>query len=286
VICLLLIIIIVLPLWFFTPLIINQSFKIYLVAQQIDYTSLIKEIFPSTFSTDQFAVEVGGMIQSFVIKGGNYILDYLSKLILNSPTLLLHAVVILFTLFYSLRDKEELLNYIKSLSPFSTEINDKVFKSSKNITASVLYGTVIIGAVEGLILGIGFFIFGVPNALILSVLGMIVGILPILGPMIVWVPVLIYLLVIKASITMILGVLVFGILSSNIDHILRPIFISRYTKLHSAIVLIGMFGGVFLFGVLGLILGPLLLAYLLIILEVYRETENKKFGFHHLMRRD
>jgi predicted PurR-regulated permease PerM len=285
-ICLLLIVIFVLPLWYFTPLIINQAFKLYLFAQQIDYVSVIKQIFPSTFGSEQFATEIGGMIKSFIIKGGNSVLDSLSKIILNAPTLLLHLVVVVFVFFFALRDKKELLQYLKSLSPFATEINDKLFKSSKDITISVLYGTVIIGAMQGVVLGIGFFLFGVPNALILSVLGIIVGVLPILGPMIVWIPVLIYLLVINASITTILGILIFGIFSSNMEHIFRPILIAKYSQLHSAIVLIGMIGGVFLFGVLGLILGPLILAYLIIILDVYRETENKKLGIRHLIKRD
>lgn len=266
IICLLLIGIVILPLWFFTPVIINQAFKIYLTAQQTDFAAIIQTMFPSS---EQFASEIGSIIQSFVIKAGNSILDSLSQLIINFPTILLHLVVVLFTFYFALRDRKELIAYVKSLSPFTKEVEDKLFKSSKDITASVLYGQVVIGIVQGIIASIAFFIFGVPNAILLSILAVVLGILPIVGPMFVWVPVMVYFLI-QNNLVGALGILVFGIISSNIDNILRPVLVSRLSQLHSAVVLISMIGGLFLFGVLGIVLGPLILAYLLIILEVYR----------------
>ena len=68
-----------------------------------------------------------------------------------------------------------------------------------------------------------------------------------------------------------IGILVFGAISSTVDNFLRPMIVSKRTNLHSAIVIIGMIGGLFMFGILGVILGPLILAYLIILLEVYRK---------------
>lgn len=275
----LLIIVIILPIWFLTPLIVNQAFKLYLSAQQLDYTAILQNILPRIFSSPQFAADFGSTIQSFIIKGGNSILDALSQLILNFPSLLLQMVVVLFTLYFALRDRKQLVEYIKSLSPFSKEIEEKIFKSSKDITASILYGQVIIGILQGIIAGIAFFLFDVPSALLLSVVAVVFGILPIVGPMFVWVPVCVFLLISGNTVSA-LGIFIFGLISSNVDNILRPLFVSRYTKIHSSIILIGMIGGLFVFGVLGLILGPLILAYLLIILEVYRTRgEGSKMFF-------
>lgn len=273
-VCALLILIVVLPLWFLTPIAINQAFKVYLSAQQLDYAQTLSNIFPSLFASEQFSNDLGGVIQSFVIKAGNAILDWFSQLILNFPTILLHLVVILFTLYFALRDKHDIINYLKSLSPFSREVENKLFKSSKDITASVLYGQVIVGIIQGLILAIAFFIFGVPNPLILSALAVILGILPIVGTMFVWIPVAIYLVLTGETFSAI-GISIFGLISSNIDNLLRPLFVSRFTQLHSSIVLIGMIGGLFIFGVLGVILGPLVIAYLLTILDVYRNSKGE-----------
>ncbi len=283
-VCIVLILIVVLPIWFFTPMVIDQTFKIYLAAQKTDFVSIFKGIFPSLFASQQFSAEIGGIIQSLITNTANSLLNSFSKIILNFPTILLQMLVVLFTFYFALRDKNHLGEYVKTLSPFSKDIESKLLKYSRDITASVLYGFVVIGIAEGLILTIAFFLFGVPNAFVLSIVAIIAGILPIIGPMFVWVPVLIYLLVADNTYAAV-GILIFGIVSSNIDHILRPLLTSRMTKIHSGIVFIGMIAGLFLFGVLGLIIGPLILAYLIIILDAYRE-QNVKSSLSRLFVRE
>lgn len=270
--CFLLILLIVLPLWFLTPTLIKQSIKIYTSSQQIDFVTPIKNIFPSLFASEEFSAEIGSIIHSFVTKMTNALMNSLSQLILNFPGLFLQFLVVFFTFFFVLRDKEQLIAYIKSLLPFSKDIETKLFESSKGITSSVIYGQVIIGIIQGLIVGLGFFIFGVPNALILTLLASLAGIFPIIGTTLIWIPVIIYLFIAGNTFPA-LGVAIFGVISSSIDNFIRPIIVSKRTKIHSSLILIGMIGGLFFFGILGFILGPLILAYLLIILEIYR---NKK----------
>ncbi len=272
-ICVLLLSAIILPLWFLTPIAINQSVKIYVASQQLNFVSLLKNIFPSFFTSEQFSVEFGSIISSFVTKSTNSLMNYLSELILNFPSIVLNLFVVFFTFFFVLRDKELLIEYIKSLLPFSKEIEKKLFESSKGITISVIYGQVVVGIIQGLIAGIGFFIFKAPNALLLTSLAILGGIFPIIGPFIVWVPVSIYMFI-GGNTFQAMGILLFGIFSSSIDNVLRPIIISRRTRMPSSLVLIGMVGGVFMFGILGLILGPLILAYLMIILEIYRDKKS------------
>src|SRR3989339_686361 len=196
-----------------------------------------------------------------------------SQLIVDFPTLFLQFVVVIFSFFFILRDKEELADYIKSLLPFSKDVETKLFKYSKDITSSVLYGQVIIGFLQGIFVGIGLFIFQVPNALFLTLFACIASIMPLLGPVIIWVPVVIYLYI-TGDATSALGITLFGLIASTIDNFLRPMIVSKKTHLHSSIVLIGMVGGAFLFGILGFILGPLILSYLLIILEIYRNRKT------------
>ena len=185
---------------------------------------------------------------------------------------MLQLLVVFFTFFFVLRDKDKLLDYIQSLLPFSKDVEKKLFTQTKGITMSVLYGQVVIGILQGLIAGIGFFIFGVQSALLLTLLAAVAGIFPVIGTAIVWVPVSIYLMTTGNNVSAV-GVFVFGIIASTIDNILRPMFVAKRTTLPVSISLISMIGGFFLFGILGFILGPLIVAYLLIILEIYR---NKK----------
>jgi len=274
-ICFLLVIVIVLPFWFLTPVFIDQSFKIYMAAQQMDFVTPLQSLFPSLLASEQFSIEIGSTIQSFVTKLANYFVNSLSQIILNFPTIFLQLMVVFFTFYFTLRDKKILVEYIKSFSPFPKEVEKKLFQSSKNLTTSMLYGQFIIGILQGLIAGIGFFIFGVPNAITLTLLAMLAGIFPIIGTTIIWVPTTIYLLMAGNTFSAI-GVVLFGIIASTVDNFLRPIFVSKRTNLNSSVILIGMIGGLFLWGVLGLILGPLILAYMLILLELYRGKKKSK----------
>ncbi len=270
--CVLLILLIIVPLWFLVPVAINESIKIYLASQQMDLVTPLKNFFPSLFASEQLSSEIGSVISSFVTKITNSLMNYFSKLILNFPTLFLQFLVVLFTFFFILRDKEHIIKYVQSLLPFSKEVETKLFKSSRGITVSVLYGQVVIGIVQGIVAGLGFFIFKVPSALLLTILAALAGIFPIIGTAIIWVPVVIYLLV-GGNTFAALGVLLFGILSSIIESFLKPVFVSKRTNLNPSIILISMLGGLFMFGILGIILGPLIIAYLLIILDIYRDKK-------------
>ena len=273
IISILLVLIIVISFYFLVPLLIKQSFKIYQASQQIDIMPIFQQFFPSFFSSEQFTSEFATIIHSFITKSTNYFMNSLSDLVLNFPTLSLQLLVVAFTFFFVLRDKDHLIRYIESISPFPKEIEKKFFDSSKVITASVLYGQVVTGIIQGIIAGTGFFIFKAPNALLLTLLAALMGILPILGTPVVWVPVAIYFFIAANNVSA-FGVIIFGIISSTVDNLIRPIIVSRRTNMHSGLILIGMVGGFLFFGLLGLIIGPLILAYLLIILELYKSKKT------------
>jgi predicted PurR-regulated permease PerM len=270
--CLLLIILIVVPLWYVFPVAINQSIKFYMNSQDLDFVTPLKTIFPSFFQSEQFANEIGQALHSFVTKTTSSLMNSLSDVILDFPTLFLKLLVVFFTFFFVLRDKSEMVEYIQSLLPFSKEVEKRLFKSSKDLTISILYGQVLLGIAQGITAGIGFFIFGVPNALLLTLFAAVAGIFPIIGSLVVWVPVAIYLFL-EGNTVSALGVVMFGLIASVIEALFKPIFISRRAKMNSSLILFGMVGGILFFGLLGLILGPLILAYLFIVIEAYR---NKK----------
>lgn len=266
----LLLLIIFIPIWFLTPLLIDQSFKIFQELLQIDFVTPLKSLFPNFFASEQFTTQVSSVISTFILKTSNSVTNAFTNIILDLPTIFLHMLVVLFTFFYTLRDGDKVVEYIKSLLPFPKEIEEKLFKYSSEITKSVIYGTILIGILQGAIAGLGFFIFGVHNALFLTLLTIVAAILPAIGTVLIWGPVMIFMLIAGNNLAA-WGIFAFGMVSSWIDNILRPIFISKMTKIHSGIVLISMIGGAFIFGILGFIIGPLIVAYLLVILELYRK---------------
>jgi predicted PurR-regulated permease PerM len=269
IICIFLLLSIVALLWFLTPMLIDESIKLYRASQQMDLVATLKGILPSLFSSQESSEQIGSMLQSFITKATNALMNYLSNLILELPTILMDIFVMFFTFYYALRDKDKLIKYIQDLLPFSEDIVKKLFNSTKDITSSVLFGQVVIGAIQGVILGIGLFVFSVPNALVLSLVAIAAGILPILGPAIVGVPVAVFLLI-GGNTFATIGILVFTAIASLSDHILRPIFVAKRAKLHTAVALIGTIGGLLLFGIVGLVIGPLILAYMITLIGIYK----------------
>ena len=135
----------------------------------------------------------------------------------------------------------------------------------------MIVGQIVVGILQGIISGIGYFVFGVPNALLLTVITTLVGVIPVIGPWLVWIPVDIYLFASGQSGAG-LGLLIYGsILINWIDTLIRPLIVSKKTKINPGVIITGMIGGLLVFGVLGLIIGPLVLSYVLLLMELYRK---------------
>ena len=272
IVCFLLASVIVIPIWFFTPILLKQSFEFFLTSQNIDFVTPLKKIFPDLFASEAFSLEIGTALNSFVSKATNSMVNFLAGIIKDFPILLLQFLVMCFTFFFALKDQRKITDYIRGVLPFSKEVENKIFRSSRGITFSVVYGQVVLGIIQGLLVGIGLFLFGVDNALFFTLLAGIAGIFPIVGTMIIWVPVVIYLFV-TGQVWPALGVSLFGLLSSATENFIKPIFISKRIDMHPALVLISMVGGLLVFGILGVIIGPLIFAYLFIILEFYKDKK-------------
>jgi predicted PurR-regulated permease PerM len=271
-VCIIFLLVIIIPFWYLAPIIVEQSTKIFLQFQNVNLSEIMQTIFSSFSNSETLLKEIIPATGSFATSITNYFLNSISNFLINLPTLFLHFVIILFTFFFVLRDNENLISYIKSLMPFKKEIKEKLFKSSKDITNSVVYGRIAMGIAQGLIVGVGFFVLGIPNAFFLTLLAALAGILPILGTVIVWLPVSIFLFASGENLIA-FALIGFGILATIFESIVQPVLLARMVKMNSSIMLVGMIGGLFMFGILGVIIGPLILAYLIIIIEVYR---NKK----------
>ena len=259
------------PLWFLLPIIVKQVFDIYLMIQKLDLTGFIKIIFPSLTKTlsQDFLLSLNKFISEMASK----IFSDLTNLLFDIPSLALKGVVTLFIFFFAMRDADIIEGYLKSLSPFSKKTNSELVRTFKEITDSLLYSTVIVGILQGILTGLGLYLFQIKNVLVLSVIAIILAIIPVLGAWLVWLPASIYLLI-SGKTFLGIGLFLYGaIIVSFVDNIVRPYIVATKTKISPAVVLIGIIGGLVVFGILGLVIGPLILAYLLLILDAYRKNK-------------
>jgi predicted PurR-regulated permease PerM len=198
-------------------------------------------------------------------------LNQFTDLFVNLPSIMLKFAVFLFTFFFAIRDSKTLSSYITKLSPFSKKMEIKIMTEFRGITNAIVFGQVLVGVIQGLALGIGVFILRIPNALTLTFIACLVSIIPLIGAWGVWAPVSAYLLINGQIFSGIFLALYGFFFVSTIDNFLRPYILSRRTSLALPVSIIGTIGGLYFFGIAGLLLGPLILAYALIIIEFYQK---------------
>ncbi|MBS3093475.1 AI-2E family transporter [Candidatus Pacearchaeota archaeon] len=254
----------------FTSL-LNQLIDFYLSLQQINVGKIIAAQLPTFLSRPEISSTIVSSVNDSLAKLIAGFVTALGNIVLNIPDLILQFFVFAFVFFFCLKDGERSIEYFKSLSPMKKETQHKFFKHFEDITKSVIIGEIIVGLVQGLVAGIGYFAFGVPNALLLTIITALLSILPIIGPWLIWIPVDLYLFLVGRDVAA-FGLLIYGLFFVNwIDNIIRPMILSRRTELNQVIALVGMIGGLYVFGFVGLILGPLVLGYVLLVLELYRK---------------
>ncbi|MEK6820445.1 MAG: AI-2E family transporter [Nanoarchaeota archaeon] len=278
IIILLVLFLIFIPVWFFLPLIVQQIFNVYLYLQNINLSELFIKALPNLAQAD-FSRDFTVALNTFFSNIASKILSSFSSILLDLPSILLKTAVVFFVFFFGMRDAELLLDYVKTLSPFSKSLERDLEKKFRGITSSVIYGFIIVGILQGILTGVGLFIFRMPNALVLTILAVLGAIIPVLGAWIVWLPSSVYLLV-SGHLVSGIGLALYGSLFvSWIDNIIKPYIVARKIKISSAVVLIGMIGGLIVFGILGLIIGPLILSYLLLFLDAYRKRKFPSLFF-------
>ncbi|MBT3397490.1 AI-2E family transporter [archaeon] len=264
------ILILAIPIVYFAPNLVNQTFETYTVIQKVNFAEHLTNILPSLFDAD-VATAVAANLNNIFGKIFTSFLNQFTALFVNLPNILLQFAVFLFTFFFAIRDSAELKEYVSNLSPFSKATEAKFLKEFRGITNSIVFGQVLIGILQGLALGIGLFILGIPKALVLTVIAMIVSIIPVLGSWLVWLPLGLILLVTGSTFSGIFIMLYGAIFVSTIDNLLRPYLLARSSNLPVALGVIGTIGGLYLFGIAGLVLGPLILAYGLILIDFYKQ---------------
>jgi predicted PurR-regulated permease PerM len=239
-------------------------------------TSLINQaiIFLNRENLESLTNLISGIINSDIIRENlNAIISEVGKVFISKipstisyfPILVLNAFVVFFTMYYLLIDWDKLEKRVLDIIPFQNKklILDKI----KSRTNSIVSGTLFIALLELLVALIFLKVLGVGPYLILAFAIGILAFIPAIGPAVIWIPLAIVQFL-YGKIGVMIGVLIMGfILSTLIDFILRAKILGNRTNTHPVIMLLGILGGISLFGFIGIIIGPLILSILATIIE-------------------
>jgi predicted PurR-regulated permease PerM len=188
-----------------------------------------------------------------------------------------YVLVFLLALFYLLRDGSVLKNKIFSWSPQLSGNEAYIVMAFRRGVRSVVAGTLVVSLLEGVSTGLAFLVFGIPAPALWGTVAAVAAIVPGIGTSMVIIPGAAYL-ALSGNYLYAVGLLIWGYAAIIvIDHFVGPSLVGRGVKLHPFPVLLSVLGGLVVFGIVGFIIGPLILVFLLTLLEVYKNSSTAAF---------
>lgn len=205
---------------------------------------------------------------------GKAVSDRLSSGLTNIAGMLIDFIFMLLAVFFFFKDGPNLLSRIREYLPFSEENKNRLILRIKDMVISTVYGGVVIAIIQGVLGGTAFYFLGIKSPVLWGSAMSIMSFLPLLGTFSIWGPAAGYLFaqgsLVKGVVLLLYGVFVI----SMVDNILRPIIISGRTKMPALVVFFSVLGGIKLFGVVGFIMGPLVMALFVSVFEMFKHTEG------------
>lgn len=215
-------------------------------------------------------------VQTWVVDGAKTLFQHLASYggtaFLGAVGTALAFTAMLFILFFIIRDGRSILRSGAALVPLAADRRAALAERLASVTRAVVRGTVLTSIVQGCLLGVGFAIAGLPAPVVFGVLAAVLSVVPFGGTALVWVPALLILLA-QGAYGQAIGVLVIGVIVSSVDNFLKPILISGRSPLPTLAVFIGVIGGLAAFGLIGLFVGPVVIALVLALIEFARENQ-------------
>lgn len=235
---------------------VNQSFMQALQPISVKFDINLEEIIRNQLAP---VIENLGLVLSREIGG----------LLSDALRLALNFFIMLVTTFYLLRDGEKLANFLIKLSPLKTADELSLYHTFREAGKAVFFGNFISAIVQGLLGGLGFLIFGIGSPVLWGAVMAFLALIPFLGPYLIFIPAAIYLFATGGTFTAILFLLYNILIVSTVDNLIKPKLISERIKIHPLLILLAILGGIKVFGLLGIIYGPLIVAVFLALLKVY-----------------
>ncbi len=218
--------------------------------------------------------DVGKVFVEGIQNIGHNLLSRITTGAKNIFAAMLDFIFMALSIFFLLRDGPRFLARFRDYMPFSEDQKDRLEMVTKDMVVSTVYGGVVVALVQGIMGGVAFYFVGIPAPVIWGTAISVMSFIPMLGTFSVWFPAVIYLFLeqmyVQGFILFLIGAL--GI--SMVDNILKPIIIGGRTKMPTLIIFFSVIGGIKLFGLIGLIMGPLVVALFISVLEIFRKIEG------------
>jgi len=226
----------------------------------------------STFDID--IAQVRGWFVQGTQESLQWLAQFGGKAVVGAIGTVVGFLLMLFILFFFIRDGEEMLATTKAMIPMSRAYKQRLFDHVASVTRAMVIGTGVTALIQGALVGVAFLIVGLPSPLVFGVIAALVSLLPFGGTALVWLPAALALMAQNrwgaATFMFIWG----AALVSLVDNFVRPMLVSRGAPVGTLTVFIGVLGGLSAFGAIGLFLGPVILALIIALIRLVLEARN------------
>ncbi len=272
------------PIVLFVGILSKEAYDLYLMARGVGLRNHIQELLQdsrlletanSVLSTVNVRVdgetfkqaipEIGRAVGLFLYEQANAIASNILKFIINFLFMLL-------VIYYLLMDGDRLIDFIVDLSPLPKDQDEKLFGKFKEMAGAILVGNGLCGLLQGAAGGIVFALFGLKSAFLWAAIMALLAFLPILGIGLVFLPAALYLFLKGRIIAGISLVVLYVLLSGGVEYLLKPKLVGKKVRMHTLLVFLAILGGLNLFGILGILYGPLVVTAFLTLTDIYHTS--------------
>ena len=275
--------VLVIPMWWFVGTLSNEAFDFYNHTRSSVSLQQVQEILESDsrwalqirkigkLTGIEFTPETLEELINAVGKTiGFFLYNQISSMASNLLNLLIHFFLMMLLIYYLFRDGVRLKEYLMQLIPVPNEQLEKVVTKFQEMGKAIIVGNGLSGIVQGLFGGFGFFFFGLSSPFLWGSVIAFMAFLPIIGASVVFLPAA-AILIIQGEVGIGVGFLIYNLFySSIIEYFVKPRLIGKGMQMNALLVFIGIIGGMNLFGILGIIYGPLIITVFLTLAEIYR----------------
>lgn len=210
-------------------------------------------------------------INKHIIASLRFVSTSLTSIFSQTVELILNCLLTLLVTFYFLINKETIIKYVTRVNPLSQSDAERLTSRAIEVMTATIRGNLIVIAIQAVLGGVGFAVFGFSSPVLLGVLYGLASLIPVVGITLVWLPGVAYLILsgnLAGGIGLAVWCVIFNLL---MDNVISPKIVAGKTRLHPLFILFGVLGGIQLFGLFGIILGPTIIALSFIALEMYRQ---------------
>ena len=241
---------------------INEPTAVSAYLQKLPF---YEEVLPYREVIIQKAGELVGTLSKFLIDS----LSSVTKVTINA---IFSSVIMLYIMFYFLTMGEVLLERILYFLPLNDKDEQLLLRRFTSVTRATIKGTIIIGVMQGALCGLAFALADIDGPVFWGTVMAVMSIIPAFGTAIIWGPALVVLALMGDVTGVIILAVGCGALAGNLDNILRPRLVGKDTEMHDLFVLFGTLGGIAMFGMLGIIIGPIVAALFITVWEIYGDA--------------